>query len=220
MKRFWHIAGFILLVFLLAALFAVSSNAATPAGKELDHKPLSSPYAFTGVGTTNIWIADSSNTAWFCTSAKWGAPIVQYVQWTADIATEGLRCYTSTNHLVCTNATTSGESTINVDNAGYAISTNDIVVVWNKANDLYQRTLVVEAETNFVTFANTTAFNVTTNDWIFEMIPLVHISGGIAVTNTINAPAAVTGLPGAPLLMDVFYGTNAAILHVSGEYKR
>lgn len=167
-----------------------------------------------------------SNAQWFATSANaQGTPRIQFLDASSDLTNAVATFYITTNSWSLTNSAAANATQFQVaTNAGLA--TNDILLLWNKANDSYQMLVTSNLSATVIGTYNSATNASAVGDVLFKMSPAssVALTFGPPGPNTFNRTLSASsaglfaGQLGKPVLVVVTGTTTVTINSISGDY--
>ena len=169
---------------------------------------------FAGTGTA----ISTTNSHYIVPANGVGAPVITYIDATGDTSPSVLRFFTASSPAILTAATAASPGT-NLTCVGSAFSANDIIVLWHKNADTYERLVVASASATNVTTTAGIAAAAVAGDVIWKMSSAGTASG---FTNTSGVQRTAQGGlfasdVGKPIMVNLT-GTNTPTLNSVGGY--
>jgi len=225
-------------IFLLTPAGAATWNTSLGMGNPADD------WLFSGTGQLNGHVANNrSNTIYYITSAKSsGAPKVTSLQCWTDATRPFIEAWVATNTWTCASNQPAGTNTLWLSSTNSGLTTNDVLVLRDVANDCYQLVtldavllkLTNSAGHNGISLLTVTSNTITAGDMLYKMARTQVINPGFWYqsdygTNLLNgtktnyytlAPGQfISGPQGLPTMVSIFATNHAACwLTVAGEY--
>lgn len=164
----------------------------------------------------------STNLSYYVVSAEGaGAPVVTHIDATSDLTTSVLQFYCqSSTTTQCTNTSNLAATNVVYVQSTNGFASNDVVVIWYKASDLYQKTKInADPGTGTLTLAQNTDRVISDGDAIIKMTA----AGSLVIGNTTknyNGVGLFYGSPGCVLLVEANGTAACQINTIAGYFKR